>query len=65
MVKKEDVDDDKKVFSVTFFVGQQIQTQIKMQRISPQEAIGLLEMAKDQILANVRQGTKNMFEMKK
>ncbi len=62
MVKK---DDSKKVFSVTFLVGEKIQTQIKMQRISPQEALGLLDMAKDQILSGLRKGTQNMFEMKK
>ena len=33
-----------------------IQTQMKTQNISPQEAIGLLEMAKDQILDNLKKG---------
>ena len=56
---------EKRVFSVSFILDERIQTQIKMQRVTPQEAIGLLEMAKDQILGNVRKGTQNMFEMKK
>ena len=64
MEEKEN-DGDKRIFSVTFVLGEQIQTQIKMQRITPQEALGLLDMAKDQILNGIRKGTKNMFEMKK
>ena len=65
MDKKEDALSEKRIFSVTFLLDNKIQTQIKMQRISPQEALGLLDMAKDQILDNLRKGTQNMFEMKK
>jgi len=39
-----------------------IQTSMKTQNVSPQEAIGFLEMAKDQILDNVKQGRKDIFQ---
>ncbi len=61
----EKENNEKRIFSVSFIIDERIQTQIKMQRVTPQEAIGLLEMAKDQILGNLRKGTQNMFEMKK
>lgn len=56
---------EERFFVVKFTLGSQIQTQIQTQHVSPQEAIGLLEMAKDQIMANLRQGTKNIFNMSK
>lgn len=52
-------------FAVRFTLGPQIQTQIQSQHVSPQEAIGLLEMAKDQLMSNLRQGTKNLFNVQK
>ena len=39
-----------------------IQTTMKTQNVTPQEAIGFLEMAKDQILDNVKQGRKDIFQ---
>ena len=39
-----------------------IQTSMKTQNVTPQEAIGFLEMAKDQILDNLRQGRKDVFQ---
>ncbi len=39
-----------------------IQTSMKTQNVTPQEAIGFLEMAKDQILDNLKQGRKDMFQ---
>ena len=39
-----------------------IQTSMKTQNVSPQEAIGFLEMAKDQILDNLKQGRKDVFQ---
>jgi len=39
-----------------------IQTQMKTENVSPQEAIGLLEMAKDQILDNLKKGRKDIFQ---
>lgn len=54
-----------KLFSVSFVVGPQIQTQIKSKNISPQEMIGLLEMAKDQILGKLRGTTQNMLDIQK
>ena len=39
-----------------------IQTSMKTQNVTPQEAIGFLEMAKDQILDNVKQGRKDIFQ---
>ena len=40
-----------------------IQTQMKTQNITPQEAIGLLEMAKDHILDNLKKGRKDIFHV--
>jgi len=56
---------EEKIFAVKFIVGPQIQTQVKSQNVSPIEAIGLLEMAKDQMLNNLRKGTKNVFDVQK
>ena len=39
-----------------------IQTSMKTQNVSPQEAIGFLEMARDQILDNLKQGRKDIFQ---
>lgn len=39
-----------------------IQTSMKTQNVTPQEAIGFLEMAKDQILDNLKQGRKDIFQ---
>ena len=43
-------------------VANNIQTTMKTQNVSPQEAIGFLEMAKDQILDNLKQGRKDIFQ---
>ena len=42
--------------------GTNIQTSMKTQNVSPQEVIGFLEMAKDQILDNLKQGRKDIFQ---
>lgn len=53
----------KKSFLLKFDINPgNIQTQMKTQNVSPQEAIGLLEMAKDQILDNLKKGRKDIFE---
>ena len=43
-------------------VANNIQTTMKTQNVSPQEAIGFLEMAKSQILDNLKQGRKDIFQ---
>lgn len=43
-------------------VANNIQTTMKTQNVTPQEAIGFLEMAKDQILDNLKQGRKDIFQ---
>lgn len=57
---------EKRIFTVNFEIDKNnnIQTQINSQAVSPTEAIGLLEMAKDQMLDNLRQGRKNIFDIK-
>ena len=53
-----------KEFLIKFnIVRNEIQTQIKVKNVSPQEAIGLLEMAKNQLLEKMK--TRNVFEMSK
>ena len=39
-----------------------IQTSMKTENVTPQEAIGFLEIAKDQILDNLKQGRKDVFQ---
>lgn len=54
---------EKKAFLLRFDLNHNnIQTQMKTQNVSPQEAIGLLEMAKDQILDNLKKGRKDIFK---
>ena len=43
-------------------VPNNIQTTMKTQNVTPQEAIGFLEMAKDQILDNMKHGRKDIFQ---
>jgi len=56
-----------RTFEIKFrIIEGNIQTEIKQKNVSPQEAIGLLEMAKSQILDNLAQGRKEIFSgMKK
>lgn len=42
-------------------VNNNIQTQVTTKNVSPQEAIGLLETAKDQLLENLRKNRKELF----
>ena len=52
-----------RAFAVKFILKQNnIQTQMQTKLVSPQEAIGLLEMAKDQILDNLKKGRKEIFQ---
>jgi len=52
-----------RAFAVKFNIQQNnIQTQMQTKNVSPQEAIGLLEMAKDQILDNLKKGRKEVFQ---
>lgn len=55
-----------KIFALKFSLEKgNIKTQIHSKNISPQEAIGLLETAKDQILENMRKGRKEIFKSSK
>lgn len=55
--------DEQKVFLLRVDVmPNNIQTSMKTQDVTPQEAIGFLEMAKDQILDNLKQGRKDIFQ---
>ena len=42
-----------------------IKTSMKTDNVSPQEALGLLDMAKDQILDNLKKSRKDIFQMEK
>ena len=42
-----------------------IKTSMKTEEVSPQEALGLLDMAKDQILDNLKKSRKDIFQMEK
>jgi len=56
----------KKSFILRFDIADgNIKTSMKTEEISPPEAIGLLEMAKDQILDNLKKGRKDIFQMTK
>ena len=54
---------EQKVFLLRVDVStNNIQTSMKTQNVTPQEAIGFLEIAKDQILDNLKQGRKDIFQ---
>lgn len=54
--------ENKKAMAVRFiFEGTNIQVQIHQQNVSPQEALGLLEVAKGQILEGMAKNKKDMF----
>ena len=42
-----------------------IKTTMKTENVSPQEALGLLDMAKDQIMDNLKKSRKDVFQMEK
>ena len=42
-----------------------IKTSMKTENVSPQEVLGLLDMAKDQILDNLKKSRKDIFQMEK
>ena len=55
--------DEQKIFLLRVDVmPNNIQTSMKTQNVTPQEALGFLEMAKDQILDNIKQGRKDIFQ---
>ena len=55
--------DKQKIFLLRVDVLQEnIQTSMKTENVTPQEVIGFLEMAKDQILDNLKQGRKDIFQ---
>jgi|TARA_Y100000310_G_C20602332_1_gene773708 hypothetical protein len=39
-----------------------IKTSMKTENVSPQEALGMLEMTKNQILTNLEKGRKDVFQ---
>ncbi|MBS3133894.1 hypothetical protein J4214_01540 [Candidatus Woesearchaeota archaeon] len=45
-------------------INNNIQTQVTTKNVTPQEAIGLLETAKDQLLENLRKNRKELFTVK-
>jgi len=54
--------ENSKEFSARFrFVGNNIQVHMHTKNVNPQEALGLLDMAKDQILGNLRKGRQEVF----
>lgn len=56
----------KKRFLLSFDVNSKnIKTSMKTENISPQEALGLLEMVKGQILDNLKKSRKDIFQMSK
>lgn len=55
--------EEQKIFLLRVDVSHNnIQTTMKTQNVTPQEVIGYLEMAKDQILDNMKQGRKDIFQ---
>ncbi|MBI2208061.1 hypothetical protein HYU50_01045 [Candidatus Woesearchaeota archaeon] len=56
----------KKLLLIRFDVTEgNIKTSMKTEGVSPQEALGLLDMAKDQILDNLKKSRKDIFQMEK
>lgn len=56
----------KKLLLIRFDVTEDnIKTSMKTDNVSPQEALGLLDMAKDQIMDNLKKSRKDIFQMEK
>ena len=56
----------KKLLLLRFDVTEDnIKTSMKTENVSPQEVLGLLDMAKDQILDNLKKSRKDIFQMEK
>lgn len=55
------MEDQKELMARFRFVGKNIQVHMHTKNVNPQEALGLLEMAKDQILDNLRKGRQEVF----
>ena len=54
---------EEKVFTVRFIIQDgQIRTEMHTQKVNQQEALGLLEMAKTQILDSLKQGRQEIFK---
>ncbi|RME54421.1 hypothetical protein D6777_03785 [Candidatus Woesearchaeota archaeon] len=54
--------ENERTFIVKFtIINDNIQTQMHNKNVTPQEAIGLLEMAKSQILENLAKNRKEVF----
>lgn len=54
---------EEREMTIRFILKSNISTQLQIKNVSPHEAIGLLEMAKDQIMENIRKGRTNVFDM--
>ena len=55
-----------KIFGVRFSVsGDKINISMQTENVSAQEAVGLLEMAKDQILDNLKKNRQEIFAAEK
>ncbi len=55
-----------RMFAVRFDIdNNNIKTSMKTENVTPQEALGLLDMAKDQILDNLKKGRKDLFSFTK
>ena len=56
----------KKLLLIRFDITEDnIKTSMKTDNVSPQEALGLLDMAKDQIMDNLKKSRKDIFQMEK
>ena len=56
----------KKLLLLRFDVTEDnIKTSMKTENVSPQEVLGLLDMAKDQILDNLKKSRKDIFQMER
>jgi len=56
----------KKLLLIRFDVTEDnIKTSMKTENVSPQEVLGLLDMAKDQILDNLKKSRKDIFQMER
>lgn len=54
--------DNERLFGVKFIIDEpNIQIQMSQHKVSPQEAIGLLEMAKRQLLDSLARNKKDVF----
>ena len=64
ILKENKMNEEKRTLTVSFSIDKEkVGIIVSSNKVSPQEGIGLLEMAKEQFLEKLRQNKKDIFEL--